>query len=99
MNFEEMAKALTFGTEVFQSAVSILGYAKNNKDCSPKDRTITLDEVSWHDTPSDCWVIIYDRVYDISDFLDEVNINYQPQFFWKISKIFRLVSNSFVSSF
>lgn len=81
-----MAKALTFGTEVFQSAVSILGYAKNNKDCSPKDRTITLDEVSWHDTPSDCWVIIYDRVYDISDFLDEVNIIYPVNSFKSFAK-------------
>ncbi|VVC99875.1 uncharacterized protein LOC126969136 [Leptidea sinapis] len=36
-----------------------------------KDRVITLAEVSQHDTPSDCWVVIYDRVYDISTFLDE----------------------------
>ncbi|XP_072936925.1 cytochrome b5-like [Epargyreus clarus] len=36
-----------------------------------KDRTITLAEVSHHDTPRDCWVVIYDRVYDISTFLDE----------------------------
>lgn len=38
-----------------------------------KDRTITLAEVSQHDTPRDCWVVIYDRVFDISDFLDEVS--------------------------
>lgn len=36
-----------------------------------KDRTITLAEVAYHDTPNDCWVVIYDRVYDISTFLDE----------------------------
>ncbi|XP_050361956.1 uncharacterized protein LOC126781162 [Nymphalis io] len=36
-----------------------------------KDRVITLAEVSLHDTPKDCWVVIYDRVYDITDFLDE----------------------------
>lgn len=40
----------------------------------PKDRIITLAEVSFHDTPGDCWVVIYDRVYDITTFLDEVNI-------------------------
>lgn len=38
-----------------------------------KDRVITLAEVSQHDTPKDCWVVIYDRVYDITDFLDEVS--------------------------
>ncbi|XP_004930937.1 uncharacterized protein LOC101746637 [Bombyx mori] len=36
-----------------------------------KDRTITLAEVAHHDTPDDCWIVIYDRVYDISTFLDE----------------------------
>lgn len=36
-----------------------------------KDNTITLAEVSLHDTPDDCWVVIYDRVYDITNFLDE----------------------------
>lgn len=41
-----------------------------------KDRTITLAEVRMHDTPQDCWVVIYDRVYDITNFFDEVS--------WKI---------------
>ncbi|XP_026757251.1 uncharacterized protein LOC113516944 [Galleria mellonella] len=36
-----------------------------------KDRIITLAEVSCHDTPQDCWVVIYDRVYDITTFLEE----------------------------
>ncbi|XP_013201232.2 uncharacterized protein LOC106143647 [Amyelois transitella] len=36
-----------------------------------KDRTITLAEVSHHDTAQDCWVVIYDRVYDITSFLEE----------------------------
>ncbi|CAG4944133.1 unnamed protein product [Colias eurytheme] len=36
-----------------------------------KDRVISLAEVSLHDTMQDCWVVIYDRVYDISTFLDE----------------------------
>jgi len=30
-----------------------------------------LEEVSSHDQVSDCWLIIYDRVYDVTDFLDE----------------------------
>ncbi|CAK1602903.1 unnamed protein product [Parnassius mnemosyne] len=36
-----------------------------------KDRILSLAEVSQHDTPRDCWVVIYDRVYDITTFLDE----------------------------
>ncbi|KAJ0182004.1 hypothetical protein K1T71_002726 [Dendrolimus kikuchii] len=36
-----------------------------------KENVVTLAEVSMHDTPDDCWVVIYDRVYDISSFLDE----------------------------
>lgn len=36
-----------------------------------KDRTITLAEVRLHDSPQDCWVVIYDRVYDITTFFDE----------------------------
>lgn len=40
-----------------------------------KDRTITLAEVACHDTYNDCWVVIYDRVYDITNFFDEVSIH------------------------
>lgn len=37
------------------------------------ERIISMKEVSWHDEPNDCWVIIFDRVYDITDFLNEVS--------------------------
>lgn len=68
-----MAKtSVVFGTEVFPSVTPVLGCVA--KVSSPAERTITLSEVAWHDTYSDCWVIIYDRVYDITDFLDEVHI-------------------------
>lgn len=40
---------------------------------TPEERIISLSEVSWHDSANDCWIIIYDRVYDVTDFLDEVN--------------------------
>ncbi|KAG8237646.1 hypothetical protein J437_LFUL017555 [Ladona fulva] len=32
---------------------------------------ITLEEVSWHDTNQDCWIVINDRVYDVTPFLYE----------------------------
>lgn len=33
----------------------------------------TLDQVSYHDQPDDCWVVIYDRVYNVTDFLSKVS--------------------------
>lgn len=35
---------------------------------------INLGQVSWHDQPDDCWIVLYDRVYDITEFLREVKI-------------------------
>jgi len=32
----------------------------------------TLEDVSNHDMPHDCWVILYDKVYDVTSFLQEV---------------------------
>lgn len=36
----------------------------------------SLNEVADHGDASDCWIIIYDRVYQITDFLDKV----RPEF-------------------
>lgn len=32
---------------------------------------ITLEEVAQHDSFDDCWIVIYDRVYDVTQFLRE----------------------------
>lgn len=32
---------------------------------------LNYDEVSAHQSPDDCWVIIHDKVYDITSFLDK----------------------------
>ncbi|XP_060528851.1 uncharacterized protein LOC132703542 [Cylas formicarius] len=37
----------------------------------PKERIIDLSEVSRHDGRFDCWIVLYDRVYDITNFIDE----------------------------
>lgn len=50
----------------------------------------TLDDVSYHDTPLDCWVIIYDQVYDITSFLEEV---------WFVGCIINLVCNNTMQVF
>lgn len=36
-------------------------------------REISLKEVSMHDDASSCWIIIYDRVYDVTTFLNTVS--------------------------
>ncbi|XP_052898520.1 uncharacterized protein LOC128305214 [Anopheles moucheti] len=30
---------------------------------------ITLSEVAYHDCYDDCWIVLYDRVYDVTNFL------------------------------
>ena len=30
---------------------------------------VPLDTVAWHDSSDDCWIVLYDRVYDITQFL------------------------------
>ncbi|KAH8409460.1 hypothetical protein KR222_005907 [Zaprionus bogoriensis] len=32
---------------------------------------ITLEQVAQHDSFDDCWIVIYDRVYDVTSFLRE----------------------------
>lgn len=44
---------------------------RSSQDNTNDLRIITLDEVAWHDTGDDCWVVIYDYVYDCTEFLEE----------------------------
>jgi cytochrome b involved in lipid metabolism len=46
---------------------------------------ISLDEVSNHDSLDDCWIILYDRVYDVTNFLSSVSYvqkNISINFLW-----------------
>lgn len=67
--------AQTTSINFFQTEMNAVKYnlPVTLSNAGPDERVITLEEVSWHDNYSDCWVVIYDRVYDITDFLDEVN--------------------------
>jgi cytochrome b involved in lipid metabolism len=38
-------------------------------DTEQKIPIISLNEVSWHDTVNDCWLVICDYVYDCTDFI------------------------------
>jgi hypothetical protein len=42
-----------------------------------KLKHIPLEEVLDHDSYGDCWVIIYDRVYDITPFLAQVSYHHR----------------------
>lgn len=60
----------TLRTLIFTPKTPTVGHASENDD---KLNIISLNEVSFHDTCDDCWTIIYDRVYDITNFFDNVS--------------------------
>lgn len=35
-------------------------------------RIYSLSEVAEHDNYNDCWIVLYDRVYNVTEFLNEV---------------------------
>lgn len=43
---------------------------------------ISLREVFEHDNYDDCWIVLYDRVYDVTQFLNQVHNYYYYQFKW-----------------
>lgn len=53
-------------TLLFNSVETVLIQEK----CRP---IIPLKEVAEHDSYDDCWIVLYDRVYDVTNFLHEVN--------------------------
>ena len=36
-----------------------------------KMNTYTLDEIKKHNTKNDCWIVIHNNVYDVTEFLNE----------------------------
>lgn len=40
----------------------------------------SLEQVSWHTSNDDCWIVIEDKVYDITKFIRQVNTNLQITF-------------------
>lgn len=73
---DEVKAAATQSASFFQLAMTALRITatapsndRNNNNLRLR-KQITLDEVSYHDTMQDCWIVLYDRVYDITDFLE-----------------------------
>lgn len=68
-----MAKATAYSFVIPQFRFTPVSHSFSNEDNS---KEISMEEVSWHNNANDCWVVIYDRVYDVTNFIDEVNILY-----------------------
>lgn len=60
-------KSLFSSTVTTQETVVVVAEQKS------AELEICLREVGRHDSLSDCWVVIYDRVYDITKFVYEVS--------------------------
>lgn len=71
-----MAQVSTFFTEIFSKSSTFFATAK--EFIPPEKRIISLKEVSLHDHADDCWIVIYDRIYDLTNFLDEVSFIILP---------------------
>lgn len=44
-------------------------YTNNSQISQPASVTLTLDEVAKHNQPQDCWIIINNQVYGVSEYL------------------------------
>ncbi|KAH8323478.1 hypothetical protein KR067_011532 [Drosophila pandora] len=53
------------------SKVMVVSSEKDRLKAAEVLPEITLEEVAQHDSFDDCWVVIYDRVYDVTHFLRE----------------------------
>lgn len=60
----------TLRTLIFSPSTPSVGHPTENDS---KLNEISLSEVAEHDLIEDCWIIIYDRVYDITNFFDNVS--------------------------
>lgn len=88
------------GQHLFSNALRTLRWSKskivvNNDEtiliqekCRP---IISLKEVADHDSYNDCWIILYDRVYDVTEFLNEVNIAIESGLDWFSIEIIEMI--------
>lgn len=90
--FENIAK----GQNVLNSALRSLRFNKSTSITESDDSEkvlrpiISLREVLEHDNYDDCWIVLYDRVYDVTQFLNQVIIIHliaQCSFKWHFARI------------
>lgn len=66
--FQNFASSVHEHWQTATTTISNVGKAKVDFDDLPQ---YTLSEVSQHWQSSDCWIVVFDRVYDVTDFIDE----------------------------
>lgn len=69
----ESSIAANFLKSTLRSLFSSSSPAVRESENDLKLKHISLEEVLYHDSSDDCWIIIYDRVYDVTDFLHQVS--------------------------
>lgn len=74
-NTETSSSAKSFLSNTIRSILFSSGSGKES-EIDKRLKKISLKEVSDHDCSNDCWIIIYDRVYDVTEFLNHVSIIY-----------------------
>jgi hypothetical protein len=72
----ESSESANESTSFFTSTIRTL-FKKQETEIEYNNslKQFTLEEVKHHDTWNDCWVVIYDRIYDITQFLRQVSRN------------------------
>ena len=61
-----------YGAEYLVGTIATKGGSSSSSGPSGKNKIkFTMDEVAKHNNASDCWIVISDKVYDVSDFLNE----------------------------
>ncbi|XP_078066785.1 cytochrome b5 type B [Mustelus asterias] len=48
-----------------------MGEPNNKTDCDPAVNYITMEEVKAHNSSKSTWLVIHDKVYDVTKFLEE----------------------------
>ncbi|XP_057334422.1 uncharacterized protein LOC130673435 isoform X2 [Microplitis mediator] len=52
-----------------QNPIEVQKNPNNHNNVNTNLKTITLEELSWHDTIDDCWIAIYDYIYNCTEFI------------------------------
>jgi len=68
-NTETSSSAKSFLSNTIRSILFSSGSGKES-EIDKRLKKISLKEVSDHDCSNDCWITIYDRVYDVTEFLN-----------------------------
>lgn len=63
---------MSTATAIFTPSPHEFNYVNLVKSHENTDVEFSLEEIADHDNLMDCWTVIYDRVYDITDFIKKV---------------------------